>query len=278
MSAGLIDLHLHTTASDGYFPAAGLIEKLRNAGIQTFSITDHDTVGAFDEASQLALKFNMELISGTELSASHEGREVHILAYFFDASSEEFSNLLAYFRHERVHRAERILHRLRQKGCDIGIEDVLIEAQGAPITRPHIANTMIRKEFVKTFQEAFYLYLANNASCYEPKVYVSPEYICETINKSGGLSFIAHPGMLPENIILHFIEAGIDGLEVTHPSHSGEQTKFLKKLAESYFLLTSGGSDFHGGRRNDEHNIGKFCPSAPELEAMKKRLSKRKLA
>jgi predicted metal-dependent phosphoesterase TrpH len=278
MSVGLIDLHLHTTASDGYYPTAGLIDKLRQAGIRTFSITDHDTFDALDEAGQLALRYDMELIPGTELSASHEGREVHILAYFVDRSIEEFNSLLTFFKQERTHRAERILRRLQQKGFAIEIDDVLNEAHGAPITRPHIANTMLKKEFVKSFQEAFYLYLANNAPCYEPKVYVSPDYICETISKCGGLSFIAHPGNLPEDLILHCIKAGIDGLEVTHPSHGAEQTKFLRKLAESYFLLTSGGSDFHGGGRNDEHNIGKYCPSHAEVEAMKKRLTRKKLA
>jgi hypothetical protein len=278
MSGGLIDLHLHTTASDGYYPTAELIEKLKLAGIRTFSITDHDTMDALDEAEQIARQNNMTLIPGTELSASHEGREVHVLAYFVDRTSEEFRTLLNFFKKERTYRAERILHRLGEKGFRIDMQEVLDTAQGAPITRPHIANTMLKKEYVKTFQEAFYLYLANNAPCYEPKVYVAPEYICETISKCGGLSFIAHPGNLPEDILMHFIKAGIDGLEITHPSHSSEQTRFLKKIAESYFLLTSGGSDFHGGKRNDEHNIGKYCPSALEVEAMKKRLTKKKLA
>ncbi len=278
MAGQIADLHLHTTASDGYYPVAGLIEKLRDAGIQTFSISDHDTFDALDEAENLAIQYNMTLIPGIELSASHEGKEVHILAYFIDRTSDEFCTLLDYFKKERTHRAERILNRLKQKGFPIELSEVLDEANGAPITRPHIATLMLKKEYVKTFQEAFYLYLANNAPCYEPKVYISPSYICETISKCGGVSLIAHPGNLPENIIMHFIEAGIDGLEVSHPSHGGEQMRFLKKLAESYFLLTSGGSDFHGGRRSDEHNLGKFGCTLSEVEAMKRRLVKRKLA
>ncbi len=273
MSTGLVDLHLHTTASDGFHTVSQLIEKLIEAGISTFSITDHDTFEALDEAEEIARKKNLTFVPGTELSSYHEGREVHILAYYVDRTSPEFITLLKYFKQERTHRAERILTRLNQRGMTIGMDEVMMEANGAPITRPHIASLMLKKEYVKTFQEAFYGYLANNAPCFEPKVHVSPAYIFETITQCGGVSFIAHPYNMPEDVLLYFINSGVDGLEVNHPSLSGEQGRFLKKLAESYFLLTSGGSDFHGGRRGDEGNLGKYSAALSDVTAMKQRLS-----
>ncbi len=276
MTAGLVDLHLHTTASDGYHTVPQLIEKITKAGIIAFSITDHDTFDAIDEAEEIARDKNLTFIPGIELSAYHEDREVHILAYYVDQTAKDFVDLLKYFKQERTHRAERILIRLKQHGMTIGMDEVMIEANGAPVTRPHIASLMLKKDYVKTFQEAFYSYLSNNASCFEPKVNISPALIFETIMQCGGVSFIAHPYNFSEDVLLYFINAGVDGLEVNHPSLSGEQRAFLKKLAKSYFLLTSGGSDFHGGQRDDYGNLGKFSATLSDIAAMKQRLSDKK--
>ena len=127
------------------------------------------------------------------------------------------------------------------------MDDVLSQAKNSAIGRPHIAQAMLFKGFVGSFFEAFNKYIGNKGPAFEKKVHLSPQSACKIINDAGGLSFIAHPGKMPEHLIKELIEAGIDGIEVIHPSHTSNQTKYYRGIANEYFLLESGGSDFHGG-------------------------------
>ncbi len=274
----LADLHLHTNASDGILSVSDLVKKVAGRGIKIFSITDHDNFDALDEADKLAQEYNLTSIPGIELGISFEGKEVHILAYFFDRTNEELLSLLKYLKSEREHRAIKIIQKLSAKGFKIGIEEVLIQANGAPIVRPHIAQVLYKKGYVKNPNAAYHLYLANHASCYEPKIFISPNIVFDTISKSGGISSIAHCGNLPDNLVMNMIESGLDAIEIQHPSHSTEQVNFLRKLTESYFLLVTGGSDYHGDRPADESNLGKYFVYEAEVDAIKQRLQKRKLA
>jgi 3',5'-nucleoside bisphosphate phosphatase len=273
-----VDLHLHTKYSDGYYTPRELLAKAKNLGISTISITDHDTVDSFDEASGIAQKEDITLISGAEFTTYVDNREIHILGYFFDTKHPDLVKILSFFKSERIHRAERILWKLKNHGISIQLDEVLQEAKSSPITRPHIATILMEKGAVKSYVDAFNLYLGNHASCYEKKIYVDPATVFETISATGGLSFIAHPSVMPEEIIRKLIDAGVDGIEVVHPSHTPSQERYFREIAESYFLLQSGGSDFHGGKKNDENNLGGFFVTESYVADMRKRLVKARLA
>jgi 3',5'-nucleoside bisphosphate phosphatase len=266
------DLHMHTFHSDGYHSPEKLIEKAKSQGIKILSITDHDSVNAFNEATEYAKKFGIEVIPGVEISTDIRDTEVHILGYFVDPMNKDLEHYLHFFREERYKRAIRMVKKLNILGLDITIDDVLVFAKDSAIGRPHIAQALLAKGQVKSFFEAFYKYIGNHAPAYERKVHLSPQSAFKIINDAGGLAFIAHPGNMPEILIKELIDAGVDGIEVIHPSHSPEQVKFYRGIVIEYFLLESGGSDFHGGKREDDENLGKYYTSSKVVDTMRTRL------
>jgi predicted metal-dependent phosphoesterase TrpH len=268
------DLHTHTLHSDGFYAPENLVTKAHEQGIEQLGITDHDSVNGISEAIEYAEKFGMEIIPGLEISSDIRDSEVHILAYFIDPKNKELGHYLNFFREERYKRAIRIVKKLNILGLNITIDDVLVFAKTSAIGRPHIAQALLAKGQVKSFFEAFYKYIGNHAPAYERKVHLSPQSAFKIINDAGGLSFIAHPGNMPEILIKELIDAGVDGIEVIHPSHSPEQTRFYRGIVNEYFLLECGGSDFHGGKREDDENLGKYYTTSRVVDAMKTRLVK----
>lgn len=268
------DLHTHTNYSDGVCSPDDLIAKARNAGLDILSITDHDNVNGIKEAVVAGKKVGIEIVPGVEISSEISSREIHILGYFFDPDNIELEHYLKFFREERIKRASRIVNKLKNLGFNIELDDVLEKAKGSSVGRPHIAQVMLEKGLISSFYEAFNKYIGNGSPAFEKKVYISPQSAFKIINDAGGLSFIAHPGNMPENFIKDLIELGVDGIEVIHPSHSKLQQKFYRGIVNSYFLLECGGSDFHGGRRDDESNLGQYYVSISSVEAMRKRLMK----
>ena len=266
------DLHMHTYFSDGYNSPEMLIEKAHSRGIKTLSITDHDSTNGISEASRFASKYDIEVIPGVEISTDIRDSEVHILGYFIDPKNEDLEHYLGFFREERYKRAIRMVKKLNILGLDISIEDVMVFAKNSAIGRPHIAQALLAKGQVKSFFEAFYKFIGNHAPAYERKVHLSPQSAFKIISDAGGLSFIAHPGNMPEILIKELIDAGVDGIEVIHPSHSHEQVRFYRGIVNEYFLLESGGSDFHGGKREDDENLGKYYTSSKVVETMRTRL------
>lgn len=272
MAAEKTDLHMHSYYSDGYHAPERLIDKAFNQGISTLSITDHDSVNGISEATEYAKKYKIEVIPGLEISTDIRDTEVHILGYFVDPKNKDLEHYLNFFREERIKRASRMVKKLNVLGLDITLDDVMVFAKNSAIGRPHIAQALLAKGQVKSFFEAFYKYIGNHAPAYERKVHLSPQSAFKIISDAGGLSFIAHPGNMPEILIKELIDAGVDGIEVIHPSHSPEQVRFYRGIVNEYFLLESGGSDFHGGKREDDENLGKYYTSAKVVETMKTRL------
>jgi len=269
---GKADLHTHTTFSDGACSPEELIKKAVSAGIEILSVTDHDNIKGFKPAYEAGKKFGVDVIPGVEISSEISNREIHILGYFFDPDNPELERYLNFFREERIKRASRIVHKLNNLGFDIHINEVLDKAANSSVGRPHIAQVMLEKGIVNSYYEAFNKYIGNGMPAFEKKVHVSPESAFKIIADAGGLSFVAHPGNIPEHLLKELIEAGMDGIEVVHPSHNKLQQKFYKGIVNSYFLLSSGGSDYHGGKREDENNLGQFYTTASAVEAMRKRL------
>lgn len=268
------DLHTHTNYSDGYYSPAELLKKAAEKNISILSITDHDSLEGVKEAIKISPDYGIELIPGVEISADIRDSEIHILGYFIDPFNLELERYLSFFREERYKRAIRIANKLNNLGIDITIEDITSHAKNSAIGRPHIAQALLDKKYVSSFFEAFNKYIGNNCPAFEKKVHLSPQSACKIISDAGGLSFIAHPGKMSEELIKELIEDGIDGIEVIHPSHSTTQVKFYRGITNEYFLLESGGSDFHGGRREDDINLGKYFVSPSALEAMRTRLIK----
>ncbi|HEY6625620.1 MAG TPA: PHP domain-containing protein [Ignavibacteriaceae bacterium] len=266
------DLHMHTFHSDGYHSPEKLIEKAKSQGIKILSITDHDSVNGIGKATEYAAKYGIEVIPGVEISTDIRDTEVHILGYFVDPNNKDLEHYLHFFREERLKRAIRMVNKLNILGLDISIDDVLVFAKDSAVGRPHVAQALLAKGQVKSFFEAFYKYIGNHAPAYERKVHLSPQSAFKIINDAGGLSFIAHPGNMPEILIKELIDAGVDGIEVIHPSHSPEQVKFYRGIVIEYFLLESGGSDFHGGKREDDENLGKYFTSPKVVDTMRTRL------
>jgi predicted metal-dependent phosphoesterase TrpH len=266
------DLHTHTYYSDGYYSPEVLVNKAHNLGIKILSITDHDSVNGISEAIECAKEFGIEIIPGVEISTDIRDTEVHILGYFIDPKNNDLGHYLNFFRDERYKRAIRIVKKLNVLGLDISLDDVLVFAKNSAIGRPHIAQALLAKGQVKSFFEAFYKYIGNHAPAYERKVHLSPQSAFKIINDAGGLSFIAHPGNMPEILIKELIDAGVDGIEVIHPSHSPDQVKFYRGIVNEYFLLESGGSDFHGGKREDDENLGNYFTSSKVVDTMRTRL------
>jgi len=266
------DLHMHTNFSDGFNSPESLIEKANNRDIKILSITDHDNTNGISEAVEFANKYGIDIIPGVEISSDIRDTEVHILGYFIDPKNPDLEHYLNFFREERYKRAIRMIKKLNVLGLNINIEDVMVFAKNSAVGRPHVAQALLAKGQVKSFFEAFYKFIGNHAPAYERKVHLSPQSAFKIISDAGGLSFIAHPGNMPEILIKELIDAGVDGIEVIHPSHSPEQVRFYRGIVNEYFLLESGGSDYHGGKREDDDNLGKFFTSSKVVETMKTRL------
>jgi predicted metal-dependent phosphoesterase TrpH len=264
------DLHTHTNFSDGYYSAEELVRKAKEKGIEILSITDHDSTNSIAKAIDVGRDLGIDIIPGVEISSDLRGAEVHILGYFIDINNKELEHYLQFFRDERLRRAANIVGKLNNLGLEITLYDVLAQAKNSAIGRPHIAQAMVERNLVNSYFEAFNKYIKNGGPAYEKKVHLSPQSAFKIISDAGGLSFIAHPGKMPEGIIKELIEAGADGIEVIHPSHDDNLVRFYRGIVNEYFLLESGGSDFHGGKREDDKNFGKYYSSSSVVEAMRR--------
>ncbi len=269
-----IDLHTHTNYSDGAYSPQEVVRKAFEKGIGIIGITDHDSVDGIKEAQQAAEELGVEIIAGVELSTDVEDQEVHLLGYFFDIENSEILKYLKFFKEERYFRAKRIVQKLNDLGIKISMEDVDEVAKNSAVGRPHIAKALVKLGAVQNYYEAFWKYLKDGGPAYEKKIHISPISAIKIINDAGGLVFVAHPGNMKEKILFDLIEAGIDGIEVIHPSHTEKTQKFYSKIADQYCLLKSGGSDFHGEEKEDEYNLGKFFIPSSFLTEMRSRIVK----
>lgn len=268
------DLHIHTNFSDGFYSPKEIVSMAKQRGLEIISITDHDNVSALHEAMKYGEEIGVEVIAGVEISSDIKDREIHILGYFIDIDSQELEHYLNFFREERLKRAIRIVKNLNSLGLPLRIEDVLEKSKNSAVGRPHIAQAMLEKKLISSYYEAFNKYIGNGGPAYEKKVHLSPQSAFKIINDAGGLSFIAHPAYMEQSLLKELIDQGADGIEVIHSSHSPDQVRFYRGIVNEYFLLESGGSDFHGGKREDEKNFGKFYTDQSVIDAMRKRLLK----
>jgi len=247
---GLIDLHLHTTASDGRCSPSELVDVAARAGVTVMAATDHDTTGGLDEVRSRASERGIDVVTGIEITAVEKGLDVHVLGYFFEPADATLQAFLVAQRASRIVRIEAIGKRLVTLGYPVDVAAIVADARQAgarAIGRPQIARAMVAAGYVADVQEAFTRWLGSGCPAFVPRVGPSIESVIQTIHDARGLASLAHPGRtrIDDRIdALH--EAGLDAVEAFHSDHGPEESDRYLQRALRVGLLVTGGSDFHG--------------------------------
>ncbi|MBM2826415.1 MAG: putative metal-dependent phosphoesterase family [Dehalococcoidia bacterium] len=255
-----VDLHLHTTASDGRFTPTELVTFAGNRGMRIIAVTDHDSTEGLAEALDVAKSYpQLTIIPGIELSTDIPRNEVHILGYFMDYHNPSFQEKLEEFREARTDRGERMVEKLASLGIHISWERVLEIAQGGSVGRPHVAQAMLEGGYITSISEAFDRYIGRNGPAYADRHKMTPPEAIAFLKGYGGVAVLAHPKDILENLdpILDDLQgAGLVGMEVHYQGYPPELVADLLANAESRGLIPCGGSDFHGMGARDEFKPG----------------------
>lgn len=244
-----VDLHLHTTASDGRCSPQELVDRAAAAGLAVIGVTDHDTTAGISEAVAAAGRHGIEVVPGIEITAIENGRDVHMLGYFIAANNAALERFLQRQRSQRVERVKAIGERLAQLGMPIDITSLLVPngVDERSVGRPLIARQMIAAGYVADTREAFDTWLATGRPAFVPRAGAPADEVIANIHAAGGIASLAHPGQTNiDGRITDYIESGLDALEAFHPDHDPAATARYQSLASDLGLLVTGGSDFHG--------------------------------
>lgn len=249
----MIDLHAHTTASDGSLTPTQLVRLARERGLSALAVTDHDTVGGLAEAMDAAAERGIELVPGIELSVDYPHGELHLLGYYLDFRDGAFLEQLATLQENRTNRNGVMLRKIREHGFDITREEVEAEAGGGQIGRPHFARALIRKGYAASVPDAFERFLGPGRPLHVPKVRLDPETAIRMVHAAGGVAVLAHPKylQLPGGASLtaelaRLQALGLDGVECYYRMHTPAETERYLEIARRLGLLVTAGSDFHG--------------------------------
>ncbi len=270
-----VDLHMHSTYSDGTLKPAELIEKIGKTALKIIALTDHDTTQGIDEALQAAKRYpKLTIIPGVEISTEIEGGEVHILAYYVNRDDAAFQKELEQFRATRYERGQKMVEKLAELRMPLSWKRVLEIAGDGSVGRPHVARALIEKGYVASHQEAFDKYLAKGCPAYVERDKMTPEQAIELALRNGALPVLAHPVYVKgvEKIVPSLKAAGLIGMEVYYSTYSEADTARFKMLADQHGLLPCGGSDYHGNGYAGEVEPGLVGPpmsTAEKLRAMK---------
>jgi predicted metal-dependent phosphoesterase TrpH len=262
---GYVDLHCHSTASDGTLPPAEVVRLAQGSGLSGLALTDHDTIGGVAAAAAEAERLGLTFLPGIEISCEypHPGT-MHILGYGVDPASATLRDLTRQLLEGRDNRNPKIIQRLNELGVSITMDDVEREAKATaadskkPIGRPHIAAVLLRKGYVSSIKQAFDKYLAQGGAAYFDKERLTMRQAMELIRASGGMPMLAHPIQLRttsdaelERVVKDLVDLGLVGLETIHSDHDAALVEKYTRLADRYRLLKTGGSDFHGSNKKD---------------------------
>ena len=254
----LIDLHLHTTASDGLFEPAILVDLAWRAGIRTMSVTDHDTIAGLQEAERAATAAGMAFVPGIEITAVHEGRDIHVLGYFFDRADAAFGEFLAQQRADRVRRVNVMADKLADLGKPIDRRAVLASrSRGRSLGRPLVAKALVKAGHVADTRQAFDQLIGEGKPAFIPRSGPGPAEVIAIINRAGGVSSLAHPGLSRrDDLIPAMVDAGLTAVEAFHSEHDLTTTARYLALADRHGILVSGGSDYHGDKERRRAAFG----------------------
>ncbi len=256
---GKVDLHVHTTASDGKFTPREIVQKALACGLSYLGITDHDSIDGVIPAQEAARSSDqLTIIGGVEINTDIPAGELHILGYYIDTSSLELTSRLERLRDSRIDRARKMLDKLRSLGIDIDYQRVKELAGSGSVGRPHIARAMLEKGCISTFKEAFDRYIGRNGPAYVERDKINSAEAAQLILRANGLPVLAHPLTCesPETIIRELKAAGLIGLEAYYSGYTPQQVKELLRLAKLFDLVPTGGSDFHGLDTLNEPPLG----------------------
>ena len=275
--AAFVDLHMHSTASDGAQPPEAVVAAAHAAKLAAIALTDHDTVDGVTTAREAGERLGVRVIAGVELSA-HEGNdELHLLGLHLQRV-EMLADALIRFRDDRVARAETIVAKLNALGVGLTMDAVLAQAAGGAVGRPHVARALIAGKFVGDQREAFERYLGAGKPAYVDKPRLEIDAAIRMVHDAGGIAVWAHPGGDGRRErVERLVAAGLDGLEVRHPSHTPDDTQRLAALVDFFGLVPSGGSDWHG-QREGPRTIGMMRVPGEWLARQEERIAARPAA
>jgi predicted metal-dependent phosphoesterase TrpH len=271
----LIDLHLHTTASDGRLSPVDLVACAVAAGIRVLSVTDHDTVAGVASVREASAAAGIASVNGIEITSVHDGRDVHMLGYFIDADDEDLASFLTEQRQRRANRIREIGVRLARLGVAIDVETLIDRAgrkPGASVGRPAVARALMAAGHVASMQEAFDRFLATGRPAFVPRAGESPADVIARIHSAGGLASMAHPGVTGQPALMSaLVHQKLDAIEVYHPDHPPEIKQHLLSFAVEHRLLVTGGSDFHGEDDTRDRPLGRTSLPAADFENLRRR-------
>jgi predicted metal-dependent phosphoesterase TrpH len=247
-----IDLHVHTTASDGTLTPSQVVQLAKKRRLKAIAITDHDTVDGVKEALEEGERASLEVIPGVEISANIGRGSVHLLGYFVETEGGILKEKLDTLKGARSERNPRIVSKLKSLGIAITYQEVVAASGGGQVGRPHFAQVLLNKGYVSSLNEAFDRYLAQGAPAYVDKYRLDVKEAIDLVLKAGGVPVLAHPFTLNcmpgdlETLVNELVQDGLKGIEAFYPDHTREQTAQYRGLAEKFHLVKTGGSDFHG--------------------------------
>lgn len=263
-----VDLHLHSSASDGLFTPRQVLEITASAGLSAVGLTDHDTVSGLDEAEEAAVDLGLELVPGVEISIYENNREIHLLGYY-PQNLNDLSSALEDIRCKRFRRMELIVNNLKTLGIKIEAEEVLAEAGDAAPGRLHLARLLLKKKYVHTINEAFMIYLNRGKPAFVSRESMSAAEVLDLLHQVGAVSVFAHPGNAGKEVLEELLEAGLQGIEAYHPDHSKGLIRYYREYAAAKKLFITGGSDFHGQSINNPGYQKQYAISYDYLQALK---------
>ncbi|HEV2294829.1 MAG TPA: PHP domain-containing protein [Tepidisphaeraceae bacterium] len=259
MSTGFVELHCHSTASDGTLTPTEVVELATRSGLSAVALTDHDTVAGVSEAASAAKSAGIDFLPGIEISADYPSPgTLHILGYGVDAQDPKLQRLTDELIAGRDNRNPRIVAKLNEMGVAVTMQEWEDEAKGSVLGRPHLAAILHRKGYVSSIKQAFDKYIGQGAPAYVDKERLTPREAIERIRASGGVPVLAHPVQLRtendaqlERVVKHLLDLGLVGLEVIHSDHDAQLVEKYTRLADRFGLIKTGGSDFHGSTKKD---------------------------
>ena len=269
----VVDLHMHTIASDGRLSPTELIDFVVGKGLKVIAVTDHDCTDGLKEAFEVAKKFpELTVIPGIEFSTQVPGDEIHVLGYFIQYDNREVQEILEEARRRRLDRGGAMVEKLREMGFDIEWDRVKEIAGDGSIGRPHIALALLEKGYIANTNEAFDKYIGRNKPAYVERQKISPTEAVKMINSWGGAAVLAHPVHIDnlEPVLKDLKEAGLAGMEVYYAEYSAAKIRELAEIARRYGLLPCGGSDYHAMGKPDEQLPGSMGPSLDTVKALER--------
>ncbi len=266
-----VDLHCHTTASDGVLAPAQLVARAAKLALKVIAVTDHDSTEGIAEAQAAGRALGVEVIAGVEINTDVPRSEVHVLGYFVNPAHEELTVQLARIRDGRIGRARRMAEVLTEMGAPVRFERILEIAGEGSVGRPHVAQALLEAGHVQSLSEAFEKYIGRNSPAYVERVKFTPAEACALIRRAGGVPVLAHPVFFDrygaikpafdiEALLPEMIAGGLLGLEVYYPGYDAVTIEHLLGVARKHGLLVTGGTDFHGLRRNEPDLGGVYVP------------------